>query len=144
MRIGIPLLLAAALAAAIHAEPGSAPVTLPLSGLTADNRDAVAGRLQAIERREFACAEHPGSASDQPGPCAACHRERAERKVPSMAAVQASVEEKSAHLTLAPGRSFRLTEVVAALGDGPAAIDLDRLALEGPVTLRVSGMRCPN
>lgn len=118
-------------------------VTLPVTGLTEENKAAFVTALQGIGRDVYECAMHPQATSDKPGRCEACGgMELRKRRVAAFTSVAPNVGARSAVLTLAAGETLRLSAITAALAKGPVKADSDRLSLIGNVKLHVAGMSC--
>jgi hypothetical protein len=110
--------------------------SLPVTGLTLENAEAVGEALEALQAPGWACAACQREAQE-PGTC--CEAPREERRLPVLASAAANPAASSVAFLVAPGRSVSLTTLEAALAPLEVRLEPQRLHLAGRVTLVLDG-----
>lgn len=125
-------------ARAENASAAQQRVSLPVSGLTAENAEKASAGLAAISHTQWTC---PGCkyVGDQRGQCAPCKKDLVSEEHKCLANVRADAAAGTLTAVLNPGARVKLSEVERALGGASVKLDPAKLALAGHTKLVVQG-----
>lgn len=116
-------------------------IQVPVTGLTGENIDQVASRMQKVGIDPDHCDMNDKGGTCVLGKdckdvsCGGC-------PMKVVTSAKADVAKQVVLLSVAPEKSVRLSQIVAAFEESPIAVDEDKLALTGKVTLSVEGLTC--
>jgi len=124
-------------------KPASAPaaqqkVSLPVTGLTAENAEKVQTSLAAISHTAWTCPACK-MVADEAGQCPQCKKDLASAPHKCLANVKADAAGGTITAMLNPGAMVKLSEVERALGGASVKLDADKLTLGGHTKLIVQG-----
>jgi len=131
-----------------QAAPPKASILIPISGLTAENSEALAPLLSKAgidpehcsdqAKEKGCCDESAGDTAKAPAD-AGCEMTGAAKRIVS---VEPDVEKQLARLVVAPKQQLRLSQIAAALEESDFAVNEDQLVLTGDVVISVEGLTC--
>lgn len=141
--LSVPLLGAQTPAGAKKATPGAGgpaghPVSIPVTGLTAENAEPLKAALEAISISAYVCPKCHQAAPNA-GACQACDTVRIEHHAPL---VKDATPDVAAHaIAIAPTglRPLPLSDISRALDTKGARVDQATLTVPGPALLVISG-----
>ncbi|HVS17939.1 MAG TPA: hypothetical protein VMT18_05005 [Planctomycetota bacterium] len=113
-------------------------VSLPVTGLTAENAEKVQTSLAALSHTLWTCAECKLT-SDEEGQCPHCKKDLASAPHKSLTNVRADAAGGTITAMLNPGAMVKLSEVERALKSASVALDPAKLTLTGHTKLIVQG-----
>lgn len=113
-------------------------VSLPVTGLTADNAEKVQTALAALAHTAWTC---PGckATQDARGQCAACKVDLVSESHKSLGSVKADAAGGTISAVLNPGTRLKLSEVERALGGASVKLEGAKLTVIGNTQLLVQG-----
>lgn len=115
-----------------------APVSVPITGLTAENAEKAKTALTALKQPVWVCAGCKDMA-DAKGTCAACKTELTAENMAVFSNVTPDAKAGTLNFTLSEGLRVHLSELERALGAAGAKIDSSKLTLAGNSMLMVQG-----
>jgi len=131
---------------AVKATPASAAVqakvSLPVTGLTADNAEKVHSALAAVSHTAWTCPDCKMS-QDAKGQCAHCKVDLVSETHKCLSDVKADAAAGTISAVLNPGAQLKLSEVERALGSASVKLDGAKLAVGGQTQLLVQGPGTP-
>jgi len=118
--------------------PAQAKVSLPVTGLTAENAEKVQTALAGVSHTAWTC---PGckATSDAKGQCAPCKTDLVSETHKCLGNVKADAAGGTISAVLNPGAQLKLSEVERALGSASVKLDGAKLSLVGNTQLLVQG-----
>jgi hypothetical protein len=125
-----------------EARPASAarmaPVSIPVTGLTAENTEKLKTSLTALKQPVWICAACK-EMSDAKGACPACKKELTAENHPVFASITPDAKAGTVNFSLNEGLRFHLSELDRALATGGAKVDTAKLTLPGTSMLMIQG-----
>ena len=115
-----------------------APVSIPITGLTAENAEKAKTALTALKQPVWVCTECK-EVADAKGTCAACKKELTAEHVAVFSNVAPDAKAGTLNFTLSEGLRVHLSELERALGASGAKVDTSKLALSGNSMLMIQG-----
>lgn len=123
---------------AASAPAAQAKLSIPVTGLTADNAEKVQTSLAALSHTAWACPACK-LVADEAGQCPQCKKDLASQPQKSLANVKADAAGGTITAMLSPGAMVKLSDVERALGGASVKLDPAKLTLAGHTKLIVQG-----
>jgi hypothetical protein len=113
-------------------------VSIPVTGLTAENAEKVQTSLSAISHTAWTCPACK-MVADEAGQCPQCKKDLASEPHKCLANVKADAAGSTITAMLNPGAMVKLSDVERALGSASVKLDPAKLTLTGHTKLIVQG-----